>query len=664
MLQESFGMQNISHSGTMVRMTNSVRRPRISGLARFVRAKFSPTAPAASQTDNQPLEVAKSLPRPLRRLAFSAASSSLKVASKALHISIIGLEVLSDITPAVRMARRNRLPRNMAAGILGAEVATWAAIWPSLLPRPWWVTALNVAIGQAIGHFSASSAAFGLKNALRAAGKRPQDHLTPRLKRNAHWVLGSITVVAMAKSVRNQGIQADLVGKSYDRGPLQAAIGVSLGTLGYGALLILGEIVQFTVSRLSRQLGRAVPMLVAWPLAVATFIFVIVALSDRVVLRRFIRSASVRAQKINRSVFPGSVMPWEPERSGSPWSYERWTAVGAHGRRFLSGGPRAQDIAEVMEFSRAREPIRIYAGLMSGRTVRGQVRRVMLEMERTGAFHRDTIVIQMPAGSGWVSEWTAAAPEFLTKGNCASVTLQYSILPSAISYVVDKQAPIEAAHLLTSAIRNRLDSMPEDNRPKLYLSGESLGAYAHLDGYEDLDDLLASCDGAVFTGPPSMTKLISDLDPDAGSLERVPIIDGGRHVRFAAAPAHTRHDPFGRSYSQRWQRPRIVIAQHASDPIVWWSGRLIYSRPNWMHEPTPSTLYADTFHALGWAPLISFWQIGLDQINSLNVPGGHGHNYHQETFWYWDSVLGSQSRVPLTPRLAQRAEKWVREHPS
>jgi Predicted membrane protein len=83
-----------------------------------------------------------------------------------------------------------------------------------------------------------------------------------------------------------------------------------------------------------------------------------------------------------------------------------------------------------------------------------------------------------------------------------------------------------------------------------------------------------------------------------------------------------------------------------------------------MHEPAPSTLYADTFHDMGWAPLISFWQIGLDQINSLNVPGGHGHNYYEETFWYWDSVLGSQSRAPLTPRLAQRAEKWIRDHPS
>ena len=649
-------------------MSKKAHKRRINQLAcsfleRFPRS-HTPAEASALPPENTHVDVASLLPRPLRRVVFKTASSSLKLASGVLHVSIVGLEVLSDITPAVRMARRNRLPRNMTAGILGAEVATWAAIWPSLLPRPWWVTALNVAIGQAVGHFFAASAAFGLKNILHAAGKRPQDHLTPQLKRNAHWILGTITIVTMAKSVRNQGIQADLVGKSIDRGPAQAAIGLSLGTLGYGALLLLGEGVQFTASKLSQQLGRAVPMLVAWPVTIAAFILATAALSDRVVLRRFIHSASVRAQKINRSVFPGSIMPWEPERSGSPWSYERWTAVGAHGRRFLSGGPRARDITEVMEFTRAREPIRIYAGLMSGRTVRGQVRRVLVEMERTGAFHRNTIVIQMPSGSGWVSEWMAAAPEFLTKGNCASVSLQYSILPSAFAYVVDKKAPIEAAQLLIRAVRNRLDSMPEDNRPKLYLGGESLGAYAHLDGYEDFADLLESCDGAVFTGPPSMTKLLGNLEHDAGSLERAPVIDGGRHIRFATAAAHTRHDAFGRSYEHDWQRPRVLIAQHASDPIVWWSSKLIYRRPTWMHEPTPSTLYADTFHAMSWAPLISFWQIGLDQINSLNVPGGHGHNYHEETFWYWDSVLGSQSRTPLTPRLVQRAEKWIRDHPS
>lgn len=659
-------MHEVSYSGIIAVMTNQVRTPRLKQVAHSVLKKFSKATPRGGVKYDATTASASTAPAPraFRRLAYGTASGALKLTSEALRVSIIGLEILSDITPALRMTRRNRLPRNMAAGMLGAEAATWAAIWPSLLPRPWWVTALNVSIGQAIGHFFASSAAFGLKNALRALGRRPQDHLTPQLKRNAHWVMGVITLAAMAKSLQNQRIQADLVSKSIDRGPVQAAIGMSLGTVGYGALLLIGEAVQFTVSRLSRQFGRAVPMLVAWPLAISTFIFVMVALSDRVVLRRFIRSASTRAQKLNQAVFPGSMMPWEPERSGSPWSYEPWTAVGAQGRRFLSSGPRAHDIAEVMEFDRAREPIRIYAGLLSGRSLRSQARHVMSELERTGAFHRDTIVIQMPAGSGWINEWSATAPEFLTKGNCATVTMQYSILPSAFSYVVDKHAPLEAAQLLAQSIKHRLESMPADNRPKLYLAGESLGAYAHLDNYADLHELLNACDGAVFTGPPSMTEFIKKLQPDAGSLERVPIIDGGKHIRFAASPAHTRHDAFGRSYANTWQRPRVLIAQHTSDPIVWWSPKLIYSRPGWMHEPTPSTLYADTFHALGWAPVISFWQIGLDQINSLNVPGGHGHNYHEEVLWYWDSVLGSQSRVPLTPRIAQRAEKWIRDHPS
>lgn len=70
-------------------------------------------------------------------------------------------------------------------------------------------------------------------------------------------------------------------------------------------------------------------------------------------------------------------------------------------------------------------------------------------------------------------------------------------------------------------------------------------------------------------------------------------------------------------------------------------------------------MYADTFPRLNWAPLISFWQIGLDQINSLNVPGGHGHNYFWENFWYWDEVLGSQSRKPLNPRIAERMRRFV-----
>ena len=587
-----------------------------------------------------------------RRAAFS-------VASHALHATIFGLEIASDLTPGLRMTTRRRLPHNMSAGILGAEVATWAAISPSLLPRPWWVTAANVAIGQAVGHASAATAAYGIKRGLRAIGKRPQDRVTARIRQRLHWVLGAGTVAATAFSAVNQGKQARMVNKTLDRGPAKAAFGAAVGTAGYGTLLLAGELIQISIDRLSHQLGRWVPALVAWPLVTAAFTVSGIALSDRVVLRRFLRNATARAQQLNRTVFPGTAMPWEPERSGSPWSYEAWTAVGLQGRAVLARGPRARDINAVMETTSAKEPIRIYIGLIPGRNLRGAARQALAEMERTGAFRRESIIIQLPSGSGWLNDWGIAGYEFLTHGNCATISVQYSFVPSAFSYVIDKETPKQAARELIDAVRFRLDDLPADARPKFYLAGESLGAYAIMDNFTDLDDLLEACDGAVFTGPPRITEFPRSVEWDPGSLERLPTVDGGRHVRFAATAAHMGHDAFGSPYTAQWQRPRVVVAQHASDAIVWWDLNLAICRPGWMSEPQPETLYADTFQGLSWAPAITFWQIGLDQINSLNVPGGHGHNYHEETFWYWDSVLGSQAQTRLTPRLAQRMAAFV-----
>ncbi len=33
----------------------------------------------------------------------------------------------------------------------------------------------------------------------------------------------------------------------------------------------------------------------------------------------------------------------------------------------------------------------------------------------------------------------------------------------------------------------------------------------------------------------------------------------------------------------------VVFGQHASDAIVWWDRRLIFMRPDWIHEPAPNT---------------------------------------------------------------------------
>ncbi|WP_431732871.1 alpha/beta-hydrolase family protein [Corynebacterium simulans] len=588
-----------------------------------------------------------------RKFARTAAIHTLSAA-------VFGLEVLSDLTPGVRMTGRRRLPQNMAPGIFAAEIATWAAVSPSLLPRPWWVTAANVAIGQAAGHFTATTAAFITKRGLRYIGKRPQDRVGPTTRSRTHLALGAVTLLMGVRSLRNQSEQAKLVNKYNERGPQSAALGIAIGILGYGSLLVIGEAAQLTVTQLSRQAQRWLPRWLAWPLAGSTVGYLMTLFSDRMLWRRFIHDASMQALQLNKLVYPGSVMPWEPERSGSPWSLEPWTAVGSQGRAFLDRGPRAHDIKDVMLCSDAHEPIRIFIGLVQGRGPIAAAQQALAELERTGAFRRDTIVIEMPAGSGWINNYSVSAYEFLTHGDCATVTLQFSYLPSVFCYVVDRKAPINAARELIAAVQSRINDMPEDNRPKLYFAGESLGCYGIVENYRDLEELLAACDGAVFTGPPRMTAFTRRLARarDRGSLERLPLIDAGQHVRFASTPEHMEHDAFGNEY-QRWQRPRVVFGQHASDAIVWWDRRLIFMRPDWIQEPTPRTLYADTFRRLPWVPFITFWQVALDQLNSLNVPGGHGHNYFEETFWYWDSVLGSQARTQLTPELAERMRAFV-----
>ena len=588
-----------------------------------------------------------------RKFARTAAIHTLSAA-------VFGLEVLSDLTPGVRMTGRRRLPQNMAPGIFAAEIATWAAVSPSLLPRPWWVTAANVAIGQAAGHFTATTAAFITKRGLRYIGKRPQDRVGPTTRSRTHLALGAVTLLMGVRSLRNQSEQAKLVNKYNERGPQSAALGIAIGILGYGSLLVIGEAAQLTVTQLSRQAQRWLPRWLAWPLAGSTVGYLMTLFSDRMLWRRFIHDASMQALQLNKLVYPGSVMPWEPERSGSPWSLEPWTAVGSQGRAFLDRGPRAHDIKDVMLCSDAHEPIRIFIGLVQGRGPIAAAQQALAELERTGAFRRDTIVIELPAGSGWINNYSVSAYEFLTHGDCATVTLQFSYLPSVFCYVVDRKAPINAARELIAAVQSRINDMPEDNRPKLYFAGESLGCYGIVENYRDLEELLAACDGAVFTGPPRMTAFTRRLARarDRGSLERLPLIDAGQHVRFASTPEHMEHDAFGNEY-QRWQRPRVVFGQHASDAIVWWDRRLIFMRPDWIQEPTPRTLYADTFRRLPWVPFITFWQVALDQLNSLNVPGGHGHNYFEETFWYWDSVLGSQARTQLTPELAERMRAFV-----
>jgi uncharacterized membrane protein len=86
----------------------------------------------------------------------------------------------------------------------------------------------------------------------------------------------------------------------------------------------------------------------------------------------------------------------------------------------------------------------------------------------------------------------------------------------------------------------------------------------------------------------------------------------------------------------------VLYLQHASDPIVWWSPRLIWDEPDWLGEPHGQ----DVLDAMVWIPLVTFWQVAADLPLATGVPDGHGHNYHRDFVDGWATVLHPAGWTP------------------
>lgn len=563
----------------------------------------------------------------------------------AVRAPLYAVELLADLTPVVRMSGLRRLPDDFAAGILGAEVAAWSAISPSLLPHPWWVTTANVAISQAAGH----TVGVGVSN-LIAAIASARNWTYPRALRRKTAVpvqiaMGTMTVASYLSAALRRSEHERLVEDPTRLGPLQTLAGIGLGSIGYGALLLAGEGIQVTADRFNNELRRWMPPAASWPLAILGLSALGAVLTDKVVVRQILNAAYRNADELNREFLPGATKPREPERSGSPDSLERWKYLGRQGRAVVAGGPRKTDLEEVLGVE-AKEPIRVFIGLKD-RSPEEQALLALQEMDRTDAWSRKAIAVLSSAGTGWINDFHTSGFEFLNRGDCAIVAQQYSFMPSAYSYASDRSVPVRSSRVLINAIRERLAELPEDKRPRLYVGGESLGAYGVADSFDSVDSLLGSIDGGVFTGTPGFTARHVQLtkNRDHGSPERLPVVDGGRHVRFTAHPDHLEHTFDGSEYEQEWQFPRAVFAQHASDPVVWWDWWLFIRKPDWLREPgsrgvkAPEAQHVDVLQNMRWVPFITGWQVGVDQLTSQQQPGGHGHQYHNETVAYWNAVL-------------------------
>lgn len=382
-------------------------------------------------------------------------------------------------------------------------------------------------------------------------------------------------------------------------------------------------------------------------------------LTSKVILRGGIGFFRRKAEQLNMRTARGIYQPVVPERSASPASPVTWESVGGQGRVFLGRGPSRLDIAQVCG-GVAMEPIRVYSGMPTGGSgIEQAAATVVAELHRTGAFDRAVILIAASTGSGWVDEWQVQPLEFLTRGNCATASLQYSYVPSALNWLTGLEPAQEASAALFAAVRAELDLMDEADRPALFVCGESLGAFASQSVFESFEDVLARVDGALWVGTPSFTPMHAALTAarHKGSPEVAPVVHNARRVRFVNEPSDLRTDLYGRELGP-WGFPRVVYAQHPSDPVVWWTNKLIWTQPDWLRERAGR----DVSLNVEFTRFATYIQVLADLPVAGTAPGGHGHTYHEELIPLWRGILGFDrlfDEAPVHPRLAALDGGWV-----
>lgn len=384
-------------------------------------------------------------------------------------------------------------------------------------------------------------------------------------------------------------------------------------------------------------LSQWMHMVFALALSLLILVVIVYALTSQVLLKLGINFFTRHARKMNNRTAKGIVQPQVPERSGSPQSRSSWRAVGGQGRVFLGRGPSCADIEAVTGCS-AKEPIRVYAGMPEeGQSLQSAADLVVEELHRTGAFDRAVILIATSTGSGWVDEWQVQPLEYLTRGNCATASMQYSFVPSSINFLTDLDVSEEAAVILFETIRRAVDEIPEDRRPALFVCGESLGAYASQHVFSGIVDVLSRTDGALWVGTPAFTPMHAELTAirHRGSPEVAPVVANGRHVRFVNVPENLWADVYGRELGD-WNYPRVVYAQHPSDPVVWWNSELVWHKPDWISEKVDGDVSPHMQYTRG----ATYIQVLVDMPVAGTAPGGHGHTYHEELIPLWEAILG------------------------
>lgn len=494
--------------------------------------------------------------------------------------------------------------RTAAVGaVAGIVAAAGESLRPSLTPRSTLhqalVTGVMASTGAALG--AVSGAAVG-----RIAGRRG----------GAPWLPVGLLAGASAAAVTlaPRHIRAQRVSYAeWGRQDGNPAVGAAAGAVLAAGLTATAGAAGWQVGRgtsIASQRFGGHPLL--WTAGGAALVGGTLVLGGRIVFLRTLASLEDEGRAADRAL---KEPIGDANVTGGPGSAVDYNTLSREGRRFVHWRVSAHDLAEA-GFGGDQESVRVFVGLDSAVSAPARVDLAMAELERLGAFDKGHLLAVCPAGSGYANSVPVEALECYTRGDCASVVVQYGVLPSMLSRDKVPEAA-DTFRLLIDRIRRRIDSTTGAARPRLHLYGESLGAeiaQTALTRSPDLVDWDAAAirgvDSVLFVGTPGGTALRDSLRDSP----RIVHVDRWQELP-AAAP----------------QGCQFWFLDHDADPVTRFETPLVHRQPGWLDGQGRGRNIPEQMR---WVPVATWQQVLLDVAYATQAQSGVfrsvGHDYRAD----------------------------------
>jgi len=489
-----------------------------------------------------------------------------------------------------------------ATGLILGLALFCASLTPSLLPRAF--------VFQGVLSGVLFAAGYGIGKAGHWVWKFMElRDLTGRSARIVTWILVFSLILTAIYTLNRMTIWQNSIRLRMEMAPIDSAYPVTVFCVTIAtalAVILLVRLLLSAATRVVDAIDRYLPRRISIVLGGTVSVLLLMSFVNGVILA------------MNLLLDDKYDPPQDDRASGSARSLIAWSDIGRNGKRFVADGPTKEDIAAVLG-RKAMQPIRVYAGFDTGDTLEERAQIALAELKRVGGFDRSILVIATSTGTGWLDPSAVDSVEFIHAGDIATVTLQYSYLPSWLTLMVEPGLSRRAGSALFNAVYGYWTTLPHDERPELHLHGLSLGALGSEASADLLTTIADPINGALWSGPPFLSRLWSAVTQgrNPGSPQWRPVFRDSAAIRFMT------QDGFPDLPGAEWGPLRIVYLQHASDPMSFFSPDLAYVHPDWLgpdrgHDVSPY---------FKWFPVVSFFQTAFDIPMATSVPLGYGHNF-------------------------------------